>query len=173
MTTETARPEEYKRRRRLWTAALRSGDYQQGVGALRRKNDENGCTTYCCLGVGADVARRNGIGIDWKQTDLAECCCGDPDCAGVRNPTFDGDAGYWTQALFDWYGIERSGMPGSATPMISDGNAALPTEARNYHGIGNPIGLTVLNDGVYRTEGTFRATFPQIADMIDEEWNRD
>lgn len=29
-----------------WIAALRSGDYKQGKGALRKKDD-----TYCCLGV--------------------------------------------------------------------------------------------------------------------------
>jgi hypothetical protein len=34
-----------------WTAALRSGNYKQGAGALKNKNDE-----YCCLGVLCDIS---------------------------------------------------------------------------------------------------------------------
>jgi hypothetical protein len=41
--------------RAQWTAALRSGDYQQGKSALR-KNDE-----LCCLGVLCDLAVKAGV----------------------------------------------------------------------------------------------------------------
>lgn len=37
----------------LWVAALRSGDYKQGKGALRCKQDD----TYCCLGVAQSVLK--------------------------------------------------------------------------------------------------------------------
>lgn len=43
-----------------WTTALRSGDYKQGPGALRRGGK------YCCLGVLHDVA-----GGEWTQCDLS------------------------------------------------------------------------------------------------------
>jgi hypothetical protein len=33
-----------------WVAALRSGDYKQGTGVLRRNDD-----TFCCLGVLCDI----------------------------------------------------------------------------------------------------------------------
>lgn len=33
-----------------WLAALRSGEYKQGTGTLRRSDD-----TYCCLGVLCDI----------------------------------------------------------------------------------------------------------------------
>lgn len=42
----------------LWIAALRSGDYKQGTGALR--NPDN---TWCCLGVlGHITDHREGLG---------------------------------------------------------------------------------------------------------------
>ena len=37
-----------------WVAALRSGDYEQGMNALCRVNDAG--ATYCCLGVAFEVA---------------------------------------------------------------------------------------------------------------------
>lgn len=45
-----------------WIAALLSGDYEQGQGRLRRKDD------YCCLGVMCDVAAQQGYGY-WKNTE--------------------------------------------------------------------------------------------------------
>lgn len=42
--------------RKMWIAALRSGDYNQGYGTLRDTLGD-----YCCLGVLADLAVRHGI----------------------------------------------------------------------------------------------------------------
>lgn len=39
-----------------WVAALKSGDYKQGVGRLRDKDDH-----YCCLGVLCDVLGRKWV----------------------------------------------------------------------------------------------------------------
>ena len=44
-----------------WLKALRSGEYMQGIGALRDVNDQ-----YCCLGVLADV-----IGCEWKPARVS------------------------------------------------------------------------------------------------------
>lgn len=41
--------------KQAWIDALRSGKYKQARGALARV-DEDGCTSYCCLGVLADIA---------------------------------------------------------------------------------------------------------------------
>ncbi|MDG4783270.1 hypothetical protein O7614_26780 [Micromonospora sp. WMMD961] len=38
-----------------WTAALRSGDYGQTTGTLRRGDD------FCCLGVLCDIAVKDGV----------------------------------------------------------------------------------------------------------------
>lgn len=45
-----------------WVAALRSGNYKQGQGRLRRADD-----TYCCLGVACDVSGRG----EWMLSEGA------------------------------------------------------------------------------------------------------
>lgn len=48
---------------RKWVAALRSGEYEQTKGALRRDGGDSGRVGYCCLGVACDVS---GLG-EWVQ----------------------------------------------------------------------------------------------------------
>lgn len=43
-----------------WLAALRSGEYVQGQGRLRR-HDADGTTYHCCLGVLCELAAANGV----------------------------------------------------------------------------------------------------------------
>lgn len=45
----------------LWLKALRSGEYQQTTGRLRKSGPDAG---FCCLGVLCDLARKDG-GDDW------------------------------------------------------------------------------------------------------------
>lgn len=45
-----------------WVAALRSGDYLQGVGSLRYEGGFDGSMRYCCLGVLCDLAVKAGVG---------------------------------------------------------------------------------------------------------------
>lgn len=54
-------------------AALRSGNYQQGNGALEYK-DENGVTRNCCLGVACRVALDNGVELTvvYRTNELLE-----------------------------------------------------------------------------------------------------
>lgn len=51
-----------------WVAALRSGNYKQGTGELRKVKDD-GCTYHCCLGVLAEVAglKIRGLGIETEN----------------------------------------------------------------------------------------------------------
>lgn len=42
--------------KKLWLQALRSGEYTQGTGVLRTRNDE-----YCCLGVLCEIAAQQGV----------------------------------------------------------------------------------------------------------------
>jgi hypothetical protein len=46
-----------------WIDALRSGEFSQAKGALA-KRDENGCVSYCCLGVLATIAGVEDSGVD-------------------------------------------------------------------------------------------------------------
>ncbi len=48
-------------RRAVWTKALRSGAYKQGMGKLKKRN-EAGVDCYCCLGVIEDLA-----GTEWTE----------------------------------------------------------------------------------------------------------
>jgi hypothetical protein len=41
--------------KKIWTDALRSGEYKQGVGYLQKNN------CYCCLGVAAVVLNPDGV----------------------------------------------------------------------------------------------------------------
>jgi hypothetical protein len=50
--------------KRAWVAALRSGEYQQGTGCLRSKDDK-----FCCLGVLTDLAVRAGIAGPGRLSD--------------------------------------------------------------------------------------------------------
>ena len=50
---------EWKKR---WVQALRSGEYLQGNGSLKKK-DENGVAVYCCLGVLCDIVDPKAWGL--------------------------------------------------------------------------------------------------------------
>jgi len=52
--------------RKMWTAALRSGDYKQGVGVLRSHEG-----SYCCLGVASELARKAGVINDYNGSQAA------------------------------------------------------------------------------------------------------
>ena len=52
--------------KKLWIEALRSGEYQQGYGALCCGN------TYCCLGVLTDLFMKQFPGIIKKRTEMFE-----------------------------------------------------------------------------------------------------
>jgi len=41
--------------KKKWLEALRSGEYKQGIGALRNTNASKGIVTHCCLGVLCDI----------------------------------------------------------------------------------------------------------------------
>lgn len=49
------------RNQRKWVKALRSGEYEQGEGQLQ-KGDK-----FCCLGVAADVARKDGVDVEINE----------------------------------------------------------------------------------------------------------
>jgi hypothetical protein len=57
--------EVFKGRRALLVAALRSGEYRQGRGQLRK--EENGVLVHCCLGVACEVFRKEADQGLWTQ----------------------------------------------------------------------------------------------------------
>lgn len=73
-----------------WLAALRGGEYEQGRGYLRR-----GDNTFCCLGVLADIAAKEGVcpAPTLKADSL------------IPHYTYDGFSGDLTYHLETWSGI--------------------------------------------------------------------
>jgi hypothetical protein len=126
--------------RARWTAALRSGDYQQAKGALRRDGDGR-----CCLGVLCDLAVADGI-IEPPSYD---------DHDDVWEYTADGESLVLPAAVYRWAGIntrqdELSRENALANPIVTVDDDGGSLEAR---------ALATLNDDGW--------TFPQIADAID------
>lgn len=63
--------EEFKKK---WTAALRSGEYKQGVGCLHNRTKQQ----FCCIGVGCDL-------IDPKAWCITAISGGDDELCGFVN----------------------------------------------------------------------------------------
>lgn len=77
-----------------WVAALRSGNYQQGMRKLR------GSHTFCCLGVLCDIAAREGV-VEALQSESTSI---------YRYQAPDGE---WSQtslpnAVMDWAGLQSN-----------------------------------------------------------------
>ena len=74
---------------KLWVKALRSGDYKQGRGQLKR-SEKNGNTRFCCLGVLCDIS----LLTTWGQAV----------------DSYFGSTGHLTPKVREWSGItSRSG----------------------------------------------------------------
>lgn len=86
-----------KPRVKLLVDALRSGEFQQGQNMLRTPDDK-----YCCLGVACEVARLNGIGIDWQEKNTG-CDC---ETCQQLNWRFDGTGEALGRNVADWYGFD-------------------------------------------------------------------
>jgi len=48
---------------RKWVDALRSGRFTQGIGCLKRFNENKHKYTHCCLGVACEVAEESGVSL--------------------------------------------------------------------------------------------------------------
>jgi len=82
-----------KKDKEIWVAALRSGDFEQGIGALCRNGK------YCCLGVAYDVL----IDGDWIQKK-------DGDWAIPIPRTDTGDHGFLPHHIREKIGISEDMM---------------------------------------------------------------
>lgn len=84
-----------------WVAALRSGEYEQGSGMLRKvgykTNEERTETTavdkFCCLGVLCDIHRLESTEGEWDELKYR----------GARYTTPEGN--YLPPAVIEWAGI--------------------------------------------------------------------
>lgn len=123
-----------------WVEALRSGEYKQGRCALRSVGPD-GDEQFCCLGVLADLAARDGID-GWHP----------PEPGGELYRWRYGDDSFsWTGALptvvSEWAGTSNSNtLVRVPDPPFRD----------------QPVDLITLNDSL-------EWSFEQIADVIEEQ----
>lgn len=113
-------PDQQREHRRLWVAALRSGEFLQGEDRLKFI-DEDDQQRHCCLGVGCDVAIKHGLTLTERliETD---------DDEGLTVTMFDDEDMSLNTAVRSWLGLTTS----IGDFMNSDGR---------------PSCLTTLNDG--------------------------
>lgn len=79
---------------RLWSAALRSDEFEQGRGNLARTSHD-GSTQHCCLGVLCELAIRAGVPLNVTK-----------DAYGVTY--YDGSAGTPPVSVRKWAGLGSS-----------------------------------------------------------------
>jgi hypothetical protein len=128
-----------------WVAALLSGEYKQGKGWLRSRQDD-----YCCLGVLCDLARADGVGY-WSLT-------ADKTGVSIYRYVAEGqmDGAELPNAVQEWAGL---GEPDPTVPM----NSAV--EFANY-----PTGedTSAMQETTLAAVNDAKASFAQIAKLIEE-----
>lgn len=130
-----------KERVQLLVDALRSGDFKQGLNMLRTNDD-----TYCCLGVACEVARLNGLGIDWVSQETS-CDC--EDCSANRWK-FNGSGEALGEDVANWYGFEDDGY------FVNDPQLGPDEQGRT---------LTAI-----RANDDYGWNFDQIADALEKKY---
>lgn len=81
----------------LWLEALRSGEYEQGIGALH--SYEDGKDYYCCLGVLCDLAIKAGVDVQEESRT--------PVYAPEKTSfSYDGEEAFLPYSVQQWAGME-------------------------------------------------------------------
>jgi len=129
-----------------WVAALRSGKYKRGTGALKTNDG-----LHCCLGVLCDLHSATGDGY-WTP---AASPSDKPYYTTANNHRPDRNysshsSAYLTSVVREWAGI------GSHCPTV-------PIEVDGFPP--KKISLAEIND-----EANAEAGFDQIADLIEKHW---
>jgi hypothetical protein len=150
-----------------WVDALRSGEYEQGSGALATYREFDNAKgeygdwvpldkpRFCCLGVLCDIAEKNGVTTGTEDKNGATI-------------SFDGQQGLPPAAVEDWAGVRawEVGWPGDVDRQRAGAECSPGCDVcadMNNRMQTTKIGLASLNDN-------HDYTFPQIADAIEKEW---
>lgn len=81
-----------------WMTALRSGEYEQGKGALQTVG-KDGKATFCCWGVFCDLAVKAGVPVTVSDSHSMS--------AG-KYVVYDGATAYPPESVMEWAGVEHS-----------------------------------------------------------------
>lgn len=131
----------------LWTTALRSGDYKQGAGVLRTRED-----TFCCLGVLCELASAAGV--------IPPVVAITDDSNNSLGYRYEGETGVLPEAVQEWAGLRDSeGTYESSDEEMTERYGNAWTEADYYR----KTSLINAND-------SYGKGFPQIADLIEKHF---
>lgn len=132
-----------------WVAALRSGEYIQGKGALARMDGD--VTRYCCLGVLCEVALKSGLTLD-TATGEARLNGFDQPLSPVKR--YDGDFSLTPERVAKWAGLPVAN-PEVKIVDPDDGPVSMPVAS--------------LNDGESTNRSIRPHSFKEIADLIEAQ----
>lgn len=142
---------------KAWVEALRSGEYDQTQGALRRNKETPGIPAgWCCLGVLCDIAV--------KHPELGDGPL--PEYTWIDNDPDD----VFQRLVWDQAGVTRSegAMPPQAVTAwsgVNDWSVAkdLVPDAPGEENIDGRVALAYLND-------SHGSTLAEIADLLEKEY---
>jgi hypothetical protein len=135
----------------LWTTALESGEYDQGVGTLRMTYVSPEKDRFCCLGVLCDVMLKNGLEMPVKKN--AE------DSLKSMHSWSYGESG-------NFAGLPQEVLAATGFKEYADPEYANAHTSRYdpRYGLGQ-VRLINWND----SSGTDHLTFPEIAKVLREQ----
>lgn len=139
-----------------WVAALRSGKYIQGGGALKTKRDR-----YCCLGVLCDVVKEE-VGGRWKDQDVSRSLFiykgneRDPESEDLSEPEEGCASVYLPEVIREIYGLRGATCKFDITPELKQ---KFPTLRPLLYDL-TFADLIHLND-------TLEFSFQDIADLLE------
>lgn len=143
----------------LWTEALRSGEYDQGSGCLKKED----CTPkFCCLGVLTDLYRKDKD-VSWEEaTEMAR-----GDEYNLTEAT-----SYMPECVASWAGFLESelsdqgddGLDVELIPEEWDREKADVAFTRKY----GSRNASVINDSYINNPAQKCGSFEDIADLIEE-----
>lgn len=128
-----------------WLTALRSGDYHQGTGALKKEVGPE--TQYCCLGVLCDIAAEEGATIAVRRERDPSSSSGLAAWWEFGDHEQLGSSGQLPESVQKWSGVGTG--QGDLRKLVN----------------GDPVAdsLVALND-------SHHFTFEQIADVIEDQF---
>lgn len=132
----------------LWTAALRSGDYRQGVGVLKTRDGD-----FCCLGVLCDLAVKAGV-IESPEEIHAD------DDSYVTGYRYESETGVLPESVMEWAGIPYS----EGTYSLSD------EEMTERYGNGWQNTDYYRKTSLINANDSYGKSFDQIADLIEKHF---
>ena len=146
--------------KQLWIDALESGEYEQGVGTLRKKGPD-GKSTYCCLGVLCEVAIKAGVPVKTRLVTAGEDMFEDE--PKWFETTYDHSSGFLPESVREWAGLETEDGKFAKGYYEDDELDARITYPGAYGGENMAANLVTLNDDA-------RYNFKQIAQVIRERF---